>query len=165
MEGQWHSVIYPPHPLTKPVRWYNRLNPIWWFGNRNEPEPPDWYRPNGSFRTLTWYCRNPMANFTWYVIGVADKETVRAGKYPDRITRPGGGWNFAVTKWKWLRFPFVAYSHKSFVFYLGWRERGNFGAALRFNAQNDKSAAAKKSSSTKPTHWCATSQCKTECQR
>jgi hypothetical protein len=129
----WHSVIIEPPPGAKPVRWYNRINVIWWFGNREEPTPPDWYCPSNALRTPMWYLRNPMKNFTWYVIGIADKKTVRSGKYPELITKPKGGWNFAMSSYKWIHLPYISYSYKSFVTYFGWRERGDFGMAFRFN--------------------------------
>jgi hypothetical protein len=138
VESVWHSETMEPLPGTKPVRWYNRINVLWWFGNRDEPTPPDWYHPNCKLRTLLWYVRNPMKNFTWYVVGIADKTTIRSGKYPRRITKPEGGWNFAVSSCKWIRLPFISYCHKSFVTYIGWRERGNFGMAFRFNHENEK---------------------------
>jgi hypothetical protein len=144
-DGVWHSVVVPPHP-GPPVRWYDRINVLWWFGNRNEPVAPDWYEPHSRFRNLEWHLRNPFSNFSWYVIGVADKQTVRSGKYPLKITRPGGGWNFAVTKWKCLRLPFVSYNRGRLVFYLGWREHGNFGIALRSNSQEKKPAVGTQSS-------------------
>ena len=40
-----------PHTLSIPaktniiVTWEQRANPIWWFGNADEPKPPSWYIP------------------------------------------------------------------------------------------------------------------------
>jgi hypothetical protein len=52
--------------------WYNKLNPIWWFLNDDEPYPPAWYLPGKPswLRFPAWYIRNPMSNFADYVIGV-----------------------------------------------------------------------------------------------
>jgi len=67
-----------------------------------------------------------------YVVGVADKKFRRVGKYPDRVFNPHAGWNWTVCKYKWLRLPFISYHQRAFSFYLGWRERGDFGARLTF---------------------------------
>lgn len=129
---QWHSVIVMPRTNLPPIHFYNKINPIWWFGNIDEPRAPDWYRPNGHFRNFMWYMRNPYENFSNYVIGVADKESVRYGVYPLSIGNPNGGWNFAVTRRRIVYLPFIDYKHHRFEFYFGWRERGNFGMKLNF---------------------------------
>jgi len=121
-----------PRTNLPPIHFYNKINPIWWFGNVDEPCPPAWYRPGGRCRTFMWYMRNPFENFTNYVIGVADKKTTRYGVYPTAIGNPNGGWNFAITRRKIVYLPFIDYKHHRFEFYFGWRERGNFGAKLNF---------------------------------
>ena len=140
---KWHSVTIIPRTNQPVGHFYNKLNPIWWFGNADEPHSPAWYRPNGTLRNVTWYFRNPFANFTWYVIGVADKKTVRSGLYPDHIYNPRGGWNFAVTRRRIVYLPFIDYKRGRFEFYLGWRERGNFGAKLNFRQALPKPKAPK----------------------
>jgi hypothetical protein len=129
---QWHSVVMVPRTNLPPIHFYNKINPIWWFGNVDEPRAPNWYRPNGSCRNFMWYMRNPFENFSNYVIGVADKKTVRSGVYPDMNGNPNGGWNFAVTRRKIVYLPFIDYKHHRFEFYFGWRARGNFGIKLNF---------------------------------
>jgi hypothetical protein len=57
---------------------------------------------------------------------------VRSGKYPTQISKPCGGWNFAVSHRHILYLPFLDYKHGRFEFYFGWRERGNFGIKLNF---------------------------------
>src|SRR5438552_13521592 len=42
-----------------------KLNPVWWFGNADDPIPPQWYRPGKGSRKLTWGLRNPCNNFTF----------------------------------------------------------------------------------------------------
>ena len=113
------------------IKWYKKCSPIWWFGNADEPIPPDWYRPGRKHRVFSWHARNLLHNFDFYVIGVADKTTVRSGKYPRHVFNPHKGWNTGVTKYKCLRLPFVSYNHGQLDFYAGWRESGNFGLALR----------------------------------
>lgn len=52
-----------------------KLNPLWWLGNADDPvPPPDWYRPGRRFRKARRHLRNPLHNFTFYVIGIADKD-------------------------------------------------------------------------------------------
>ena len=67
------------------------------------------------------------------MIGVADKKTVRCGRYPERNSDPNGGWNVAITRRILVLLPFVSYERKWITFYLGWRERGAFGAELRIH--------------------------------
>jgi hypothetical protein len=129
----WHSI--PMHGRTNPppIHFYNKINPVWWFGNVDDPIPPDWYRPGEKNRNFLWYFRNPLTNFSNYVIGVGDKDTVRSGFYPDRTSNPHGGWSFAVTRRRIVFLPFVDYKRGSFEFYFGWRLHGNFGVKLNFN--------------------------------
>ena len=113
-----------------PLVW--KFNPIWWFKNYDNPEPPDWMWPGDPHRHFKWYWRNPFNNFTFYVIGIADKTFVRIGKYPARNFSPEDGWNWAVCKYYCLRLPFISYHRENFYFYIGWRNRGNFGFEFKF---------------------------------
>jgi len=119
---------------------WRKMNPVWWFGNADEPLAPEWYRPGKRGRNFMWHLRNPCHNFDNYVIGVADKPFRRAGRYPEAISNPHGGWNWAVCRYKWLRLPFIAYDRGRFHFYCGWRERGNFGIKLNFSQGKEASA-------------------------
>ena len=109
-----------------------KLNLIWWFGNADDPEPPENYRPGKPLRKFFWYCRNPFHNFDHYVIGISDKPFTRIGPYPNRMQNPNGGWNWAVCRYSWLQLPFVDYQRGRFEFYFGWRTGGNFGIKLNF---------------------------------
>lgn len=130
-EPAWHSVrIAPPAGLK--IRWRNKLNPVWWLQNADDPAPPDWYLPGEKHRALKWSFRNPLHNFDFYVIGVADKQIIRYGRWPQKNFNPNGGWELAVARRKSLFLPFVSYQRTHCIFYLGWRERGNFGAELKF---------------------------------
>ena len=53
-----------------------KLNPAWWMENSDDPLPW-WWRPEAPLdeRKRTWMLRNPLHNFTSYVIGVADRHT------------------------------------------------------------------------------------------
>jgi len=109
-----------------------KLNPKFWVGNVDDPVPPPDYLPRDHNRVHKWYWRNNAHNFTFYIIGIADKKFRRSGHYPDQVFNPHGGWNWAVCKYKWARLPFVSFQKHKFAFYLGWRERGNFGIKLTF---------------------------------
>jgi hypothetical protein len=108
-----------------------KLNPAFWFGNADDPMPPDEYRPHDHNRVHKWYLRNPTHNLDFYVIGIADKTFRRAGRCPREVYNPRQGWNWAVSKYKWVRLPFLSYRREPFKFYFGWRERGNFGVELK----------------------------------
>lgn len=143
LEGRWHSLrVVPATNLT--VRTCDKFNPVWWFGNQDEPVAPAWFRPGGKMRTFRWYLRNPLHNFNHYVIGVNDKESARSGRHPGSLSNPKGGWNFAVTEYKHVRLPFVDYRRGKFEFYFGWRIGGNFGFKLNWHDdERGKPGAAK----------------------
>ena len=129
----WHSVKVAPGPHLPKIHFYDKLNPVWWAENANEPVPPDWYRAGEKHRQLKWHFRNPFHNFNFYVLGVADRKFVRSGHYPERNSNPHGGWNFAVAR-RWLALlPFISYERPRVTFYFGWRESGAFGVELRMH--------------------------------
>jgi hypothetical protein len=70
----WHSVNVVPNSRQPKIHFYNKLDPIWWLENADEPVPPNWYLPDDQHRVLKWHFRNPFHNFNFYVIGVADKK-------------------------------------------------------------------------------------------
>jgi len=119
------------------IDWTKKLNPIWWMGNADEPVPPEWYRPDSKFRKVLWYYRNPFHNFSFYVIGIAEKtdksEYSRCGKFPSDVFAPGYGWNYSYIKYKGLRLPFVSYWSPTKKLYFGWRERGNIGIKINIS--------------------------------
>ncbi|HLX68603.1 MAG TPA: hypothetical protein VKV04_03155 [Verrucomicrobiae bacterium] len=132
----WHTIKkQPPAGLSK-IHFYNKLNPVWWLKNQDDPKPPDWYKPDDKHRNFKWSFRNPFHNFNFYVIGVADKKVSRSGRFPDQNSNPHGGWDFEYTRYKFLWFPFMSYHRPKFDFYFGWRERGNFG--IKFNINPDR---------------------------
>lgn len=115
----------PPLP-RKMQKW----NPAWWIGNVDTPIPPPDYKPDDPRRERKYQWRNPGHNFTFYVIGIADKKFTRMGRHPEDVFRPGGGLNWAVSRYHLLLLPFVSYQGRHCSTYFGWRERGNFGAKL-----------------------------------
>jgi hypothetical protein len=140
--GNLASCVLPPrrdlaeqpgvvrHVAKPPPGGTQKWNPIWWLGNADDPRPPDWYRPGSQARSLLWQLRNPLHNFTFYVIGVADEDFLRYGSEPGDVFSKDGGWNWAIIQRGWLRLPFVSYQGKRVQFYALWRERGNFGLKL-----------------------------------
>jgi hypothetical protein len=136
--ARWHTVTVTPRPDLPRIYFYNKLNPVWWFGNIDDPIPPAWYRPDSTHRDSLWHLRNPLHNFDHYVIGIADKRFVRTSRYPESISNPHGGWDFAVARHKLAVLPFLSYERGRFNFYFGWRERGDFGIKLNFPTRPKK---------------------------
>ncbi len=130
--GRWGSTESHPTGDGVPAKVMQKWNPVWWFGNVDDPEPPDWYRPGSANRRWLWQLRNPIHNFSFYVVGVADKPFTRTGRFPEAVFAPEGGWNWAVTRHRWVRLPFVSFNGKVCRFYVGWRERGNLGCKVNF---------------------------------
>jgi hypothetical protein len=131
--ARWHTIEIKPRPSTPKIHFYNKLNPIWWLKNSDDPKPPAWYRPDDKHRGLKWSFRNPLHNFHFYVIGVADKKIHRSGRFPDKNSDPRGGWDFEAARYKFIWLPFVSYHRTDFDFYFGWRNRGNFGVKININ--------------------------------
>jgi len=129
----WHTIIVTPPPNQPRIHFYNKLNPVWWLGNVDDPTPPAWYRPDDKHRTTKWRWRNPLHNFDHYVIGVADKKFIRSGHYPERNSNPKGGWDFEVARRKLVLLPFLSWQRGGFNFYFGWREAGSFGIKLNYS--------------------------------
>ena len=123
--------VYHHEPKVQ-IKSGRKWNPVFWFGNEDEPIPPEDYRPDDPNRRRKWYFRNPCHNFTFYVIGIADEEFDQTGCYPGEVFNPNGGWNWTVCRHNCWRLPFLSYRRGGFQFYCGWRERGNFGMKLRF---------------------------------
>jgi len=128
-----HEITVTNRITIKPGQ---KWKPKFWLGNEDEPLPPADYRPNDKHRVSKWYRRNPTHNLFFYVIGLSDKTFRRWGRCPGEVFNPKGGWNWTVCKYKWWRLPFISFQRKSFCFYLGWRERGNFGGKLSFHGGN-----------------------------
>lgn len=110
--------------------------------NDDEPNPPADKWPDESVlrRGVKWWLRNPFHNLAFYVIGLADRDFERVAVFPkdapgNLVFYPTGGWYIAITKYKWVRLPFISYQGKGIVqmFYVGWRERANLGAKLDTN--------------------------------
>lgn len=136
LDGRWHRIHITPPPNLPKIHAWQKFNPVWWLENADDPIPPDWYRPDQKGRETKWRFRNPFHNLTFYVIGVADKQTVRSGRFPDEIANPNSGWNVAVSRRRIVLLPFVSYQRGRFEFYFGWHPRGNFGIKFNFSDSN-----------------------------
>jgi hypothetical protein len=120
--NHWQTVIVTPKPGLPKTHFYNKVNPVWWFGNIDDPAPPVWYRPDSHHRDFLWHLRNPFHNFDHYVIGIADKKIKRTSRISEGASESRSHWDFAVARRKLAMLPFVSYQ----------RERGNFGIKLNF---------------------------------
>lgn len=118
--------------------WYWKIQPWWWLYNSDEPSPPAWYKPELPQwqRVLRWYIRNPMMNFTNYVIGFSDRNYWVWGQVPVDITDWNDigmhGFKFSILKLKsFLWFPYISYSGQSVLWHVGWQPGGNL--VFKFN--------------------------------
>lgn len=129
----WHSVKKRPGSRLPEIHFYDKLNPVWWAENADDPVPPAWYLPGDKHRTLKWHFRNPFHDFDFYILGVVDKKFTRSGHYPERNSDPHGGWDFELGR-RWVALlPFISYERPKVTFYFGWRESGAFGMELRLH--------------------------------
>jgi hypothetical protein len=118
--------------------WLKKLNPIWWFGNDEDPAPTDWYMPSKPtwLRYMMWYIRNPLRNFSNYVVGVTDRPHYVTGPQPAManlwtdIDPTHFGWKWSVSSTKFLRLPFCSFENAYVIFYAGWQPYGFFGFKL-----------------------------------
>jgi hypothetical protein len=115
-----------------------KLNPVWWFLNDDEPDPPEWQLPGKPFvlRQLSWYLRNPLHNFGKYVLGVRDRNYTVVGAAPvyatiwSDVDPAKTGWKVSTIYLDGLRLPFVSYENDSVIWYAGWQWSGFFGFKL-----------------------------------
>ena len=120
---------------TPPIRAVQKWNPLWSLKNADDPIPPGWYRPQHPDRAMAWQLRNPLHNFTHYVVGVTDMDTVRTGRYPTHVFAPDGGWNWAFTRYGCCILPFLSFAGERWFIYAGWRETGNLGGKINRKAR------------------------------
>lgn len=120
-----------------PLSWKKKINPLWWFGNYNDPvdrvnqdgspahgtfypDKPHW------FRAMMWGLRNPLHNFMFFVIGLSDRK---------HLINDGQIWPAKGQKWN-IRLPFISYRGKKWEWYIGWRNGSTFG--VNFTKANTK---------------------------
>jgi hypothetical protein len=120
--------------------WWDKINPIWWFGNDSEPDPPSWYLPTRPlwWRYVFWYLRNPFMNFLNYVVGVSDRNFNVTGPAPVMVTEWADIGDSRRWKWSLIRLPiplpFVSYSGKRVLWHVGWEPGGCL--QVKFNIVN-----------------------------
>ena len=127
-----------------------KMNPKWWIENSDDPLPW-WWKPDEPIevRRRTWSLRNPLHNFTNYVIGVKDRHTHRIGINAHSIWNDKGPINLTVTQAGPLIYlPMISYRGSGIEGYLGWRTSGSFGGALR-RAQHDSDGTGPRGNSPK----------------
>lgn len=146
--SHWLYAVVPRH--SSQIHWYDAGHWLSWslFGNDDDGifgEECD-YKPDlsiGIAKASHWYLRNPFHNFCFYVIGSASRDN------PEflllKLTNQGvDGWHYNSPSNfgnKGTSFMTALHGGKPFIslriawtpnkiseFYLGWRERGNFGA-------------------------------------
>jgi hypothetical protein len=96
------------------------MNP---FGNDDEPVAPAWYLPTWPrwLATVAWYIRNPLHNFTHYMVGWKGRSytvTYHHGSDADNDGF-GNGWLIASLQTKDSLRPFISYAGRCH-FYIGW---------------------------------------------
>ena len=79
---------------------------------------------------VKWWFRNPFHNLTWFIIGFADKPSVRFDFNQEEVEGWNKSFSLAGDSKKDKLYPFILYKRKRFTFYIGWRGRGNFGIKL-----------------------------------
>lgn len=122
---------------------------LWWFRNGDNWHAPDINAANDGpqpylpsikwqpLRDFLWFLRNPIGNFMGFVIGVEGHDRTVYGPYGELTTLYDKspheyGYVYTVINVGYLWLPFVSYSGKTFLWYLGWRPAsGGFGA--KFN--------------------------------
>ena len=134
--------IYGAQPqYKKPPKWWpfhNRIiGRLLWkvIGNSDDPEPPSWFKPNDKHRILKWYIRNPFHNFTFYIIGLEDKDRICYGINAGKVLTDGFCVYLSKIKGLPIIVPFLSYQrtmkNRIFQFYIGWRRGGAFGIKCR----------------------------------
>jgi len=118
-----------PYPLSK------KLNPIWWFQNEWDPNPPDWSMPDSPMwlRRFNWWFRNPFHNFGRYVLGVGDQNyRVLFHKAPPKSVdhQPIGLEHASLIFANGKKLPWYFYASKNVSVYWGWQPTGFAGLKL-----------------------------------
>jgi|SRR5215208_4283627 len=96
------------------------------FGNRDEPMPPESYHPTLPqwLRLVAWYQRNPLHDFTHYVVGWKGKnytvERSRADSDNDGFA-DGGGLMVCTLRNAGRTRSYASYQSARLEVYVGWR--------------------------------------------
>lgn len=132
------EIKVPPTPYPTGFLWWFRNGDSWHAPEINNGQP---YQPNIKnqvIRDTLWFFRNPIGNFMGFIIGFEGTGyTVRGNKdvmlttlYDATPPRYGFNWS-VINEWA----PFVSYSGKTFLWYIGWRpSSGGFGAKFNIHS-------------------------------
>jgi hypothetical protein len=131
------TVSVPATPYPTGFLWFFRNGDSWSAPAYNNGVP---YLPtisNQALRNFLWFCRNPIGNFMGFVIGFEGTNYTVTGPAPVLLTTLYDanqyGWKWSVIN-GWA--PFVSYSGKRVLWYLGWRPAsGGFG--FKFNLHSE----------------------------
>jgi hypothetical protein len=123
----------------KKISCRKKMNPIWWIGNENDPV--DGLKEDGTekhrdfypkfplwARKVMWGIRNPMHNFMFFVVGLADRP---------EIVNFGSVWAKEGQKLN-IILPFISYRGDEWECYVGWRSGLKFGCAFRRSNSKSK---------------------------
>lgn len=151
--SHWLYSVVPRH--SSQIEWYDAGHWLSWsllgndddglFGEESNYKPD---QPIGISKAARWFGRNPFHNFCFYVIGSSDRANEEyillkaSGSQVAAFRKSEKPSNFGDKDTSFLAAlhgnkPFVslriAWSQdKKSEFYLGWRERGNFGVKCVF---------------------------------
>lgn len=118
--------------------WFFRNGDSWHAPDVNNGQP---YLPtihNRLLRDFLWFCRNPIGNFMGFVVGVEGYDYTVTGTAPVLLTTlydavpPQYGWKWAIIRCGWMVLPFLSYSGKLVLWYIGWRPYSG-GLGIKFN--------------------------------
>jgi len=121
---------------------WQKLNPIWWLGNADEPVAPDWYRPGKSCRNLMWHLRNPFSQFRLLCYWPFPTNHSSCRSFPRRNVHPHDGWNWGVCRYYYLQLPYVSYGRGRVMSVLRLASGGAFGIELKLGAHKNASVPA-----------------------
>ena len=129
------TIRVPPTPYPTGFLWFLRNGDSWSAPEINNGNP---YLPginSRCIRNFMWFCRNPVGNLMGFVLGFEGTGYEVKGPAPVLLTTwydsvpPQYGWKWSLIN-GWA--PFVSYSGKRFLWYLGWRPASG-GLGMKFN--------------------------------
>lgn len=129
------KIAVPATPKPTGFLWFFRNGDSWHAPDINNGAP---YLPGITpqiMRDFLWFCRNPIGNFMGFVVGFEGSGYTVSGPAPVMLTTlydavpPQYGFKWSIIN-GWA--PFVSYSGKTFLWYLGWRPASG-GLGFKFN--------------------------------
>lgn len=166
-EHPFYDVI-PRH--RRQLRWYDAPHWLTWglWGNDDDGIFGESQRVPYSTNIHAWTCvrwgtRNPLHNFSFYVIGSAhwkrhynavlfsaSDEGVRAfARGKETVFDSNNAFKIAFNDFKpFISLQFSHFKNRRFQFYVGWRERGNLGFKLRPWARAQRKSPSPKETTT-----------------